>query len=121
MNKSAISTHSYLHPPLWNSRLVLGQWVINLSLRRRHDVKEHSPLPHIGNRLAALRAEHGISRQELADILNVTGQTLEALERGSYTPSLELAFRASRYFGLPIGAIFFMHIEQIIDDNIHAF
>lgn len=58
------------------------------------------------NRLAVLRAERGLSRQELADAVGVNYQTIGYLERGDYHPSLELAFRLSEYFGLPIEAIF---------------
>jgi putative transcriptional regulator len=60
----------------------------------------------IHNRLPVLRAERGLSRQELADALGVNYQTIGYLERGDYNPSLELAFRISEYFGLPIEAIF---------------
>lgn len=60
----------------------------------------------IYNRLPVLRAERGLSRQELADAVGVNYQTIGYLERGDYHPSLELAFRLSEYFGLPIEAIF---------------
>ncbi len=62
--------------------------------------------PPIINRLAVLRAERGLSRQQLAEALGVNYQTVGYLERGEYNPSLELAFRASEYFDLPIEAIF---------------
>lgn len=58
------------------------------------------------NRLAVLRAERGLSRQDLADALGINYQTVGYLERGDYKPSLELAFRLSEYFGLPIEALF---------------
>lgn len=58
------------------------------------------------NRLPVLRAERGLSRQELADALGVNYQTIGYLERGDYNPSLELAFRIGEFFGLPIEAIF---------------
>jgi putative transcriptional regulator len=57
-------------------------------------------------RLAMLRAERGISRRELAEAIGVHYQTVGYLERGEYSPSLELAFRVSEYFALPIEAIF---------------
>lgn len=60
----------------------------------------------IFNRLPVLRAERGLSRQDLADAVGVNYQTIGYLERGEYRPSLELAFRLSAYFGLPIEAIF---------------
>jgi putative transcriptional regulator len=58
------------------------------------------------NRLAALRADRGLSRQALADTVGVNYQTIGYLERGDYNPSLELAFRLSEVFGVPIEAIF---------------
>jgi DNA-binding XRE family transcriptional regulator len=58
------------------------------------------------NRLAVLRAERGISRQDLADALGINYQTIGYIERLDYNPSLELAFRLSEFFRLPIEAIF---------------
>ena len=58
------------------------------------------------NRIAVLRVERGISRQDLADALGVNYQTIGFLERGDYGPSLKLAFSISAHFGLPIEAIF---------------
>jgi DNA-binding XRE family transcriptional regulator len=58
------------------------------------------------NRIAVLRAERGISRQQLADAVGVNYQTIGFLERGDYGPSLKLALAIAAYFGLPIEAIF---------------
>lgn len=58
------------------------------------------------NRVAVLRAEFGLSRQALADALGVNYQTVGYMERGDYNPSLELAFRVSELFCLPVEAIF---------------
>ena len=60
----------------------------------------------IYNRLSVLRAERELSRQELADAIGVNYQTIGYLERGDYNPSLELAFKLSEYFNLPIEVIF---------------
>ena len=60
----------------------------------------------IFNRIGVLRAERGLSRKELADAVDVNFQTIGYLERGDYNPSLELAFKLSDYFGLPIEVIF---------------
>jgi putative transcriptional regulator len=62
--------------------------------------------PAIQNRIAVLRAERGLTRQQLADALGINYQTVGYLERGDYNPSLELAFRISEYFGLPLEAVF---------------
>jgi putative transcriptional regulator len=58
------------------------------------------------NRLAVLRAEHGWSQGDLAAQLGVSRQTVNALERGKYDPSLPLAFRIAHLFGLRIEEIF---------------
>jgi putative transcriptional regulator len=62
--------------------------------------------PSIQNRIGVLRAERGLSRQQLADAVGINYQTVGYLERGDYNPSLELAFRIAEYFGLPLGAVF---------------
>ena len=58
------------------------------------------------NRISVLRAERALSRQALADALGINYQTVGYLERGDYNPSLELAFRISEFFHLPVEAIF---------------
>jgi len=58
------------------------------------------------NRLRALRAERGWSQAELAERLDVSRQTVNAIETGKYDPSLPLAFKIARLFGHPIEAIF---------------
>ena len=58
------------------------------------------------NHLPALRAERGWSQGDLAERLDVSRQTVNALERGKYDPSLPLAFRIARLFGHSIEEIF---------------
>jgi putative transcriptional regulator len=58
------------------------------------------------NELKALRGERGWSQADLADKLEVSRQTVNALETGRYDPSLPLAFRIARLFAQPIEAIF---------------
>jgi putative transcriptional regulator len=58
------------------------------------------------NRIAILRAERKMSRKELAAAVGVNFQTIGYLERGEYSPSVELAIRLSRYFGLPLEMVF---------------
>jgi len=60
----------------------------------------------IYNRIAQLRQERGISRKELADKIGVNFQTVGYLEREEYNPSLDLAFRISEVFQLPVEIIF---------------
>lgn len=58
------------------------------------------------NRLAVLRAERGLSRAELADLVGVNPQTVGSLERGDYFPSLDLAMQLADVFELPVEALF---------------
>jgi DNA-binding XRE family transcriptional regulator len=58
------------------------------------------------NRLPVLRAERAMSRADLAALVEVNPQTVGALERGDYYPSLDLALRLSEVFGLPVEAMF---------------
>jgi putative transcriptional regulator len=58
------------------------------------------------NRLRVLRAEHSWSQQELAEKLEVSRQSVNAIETGKYDPSLPLAFRIAELFCLPIEEIF---------------
>jgi len=58
------------------------------------------------NKLEELRKERNLNQDELAEILQVTRQTIGSLENGRYNPSIILAFRIARYFGKPIEEIF---------------
>jgi putative transcriptional regulator len=60
----------------------------------------------IHNRVALFRAELGISRQELADQAGVNYQTIGFIERGDYSPSLELAFKLAEVFRVEVTDIF---------------
>jgi len=60
----------------------------------------------VKNRLRVLRAERIWSQGKLADELNVSRQTVNAIENGKYDPSLPLAFKMSRLFDMPIEDIF---------------
>jgi putative transcriptional regulator len=62
--------------------------------------------PRLHNRIAVLRAERNLSRQQLAEAVGVNFQTIGYVERGEYNPSLDLAFRLAEVFGLPVEAIF---------------
>ncbi len=64
----------------------------------------------VKNRLKILRAERDWSQAELAGRLDVSRQAVNAIETGKHDPSLPLAFRMSRLFGLPI--------EQIFEDDV---
>ena len=58
------------------------------------------------NRLKVLRAEREWTQARLAEELEVSRQTINAIEKGKFDPSLPLAFKAARLFGLSIEEIF---------------
>jgi putative transcriptional regulator len=60
----------------------------------------------VKNRLKVLRAERDWSQADLADRLEVSRQTINAIETGKYDPSLPLAFKIGRLFAQPIETIF---------------
>ena len=61
------------------------------------------------NRLEELRKQRGVRQEDLAQALGVSRQTVISLEKGKYNPSLALAIKLARYFG--------MNIEEIFDDS----
>ena len=63
------------------------------------------------NRLEELRKARGIRQEELANALEVSRQTIGSLENGRYNPSILLAFKIARYFGLSIEEIFIYEEE----------
>ncbi|MGQ1705162.1 helix-turn-helix transcriptional regulator [Acinetobacter baumannii] len=58
------------------------------------------------NIVPELRGKHNLSQQQLAELLGVSRQTILAIEKGRYNPSLELAFKISKVFNLAIEVIF---------------
>lgn len=62
----------------------------------------------VGNHIRKLRFNlNEMTQQQLADKVGVTRQTIVALEKGNYSPSLELAFRIAHAFNLPLEEVFF--------------
>lgn len=67
----------------------------------------------IGNHIRRLRFDRGeMTQQQLADLVGVTRQTIVAVEKGNYSPSLELAFRIALAFGLPLEDVFFVEPDR---------
>ena len=60
----------------------------------------------MNNHVRELRGEHGWSPADLAERLDVSRQTVNAIETGKYDPSLPLAFKIAKLFGRPIESIF---------------
>ncbi|MEH7355390.1 helix-turn-helix transcriptional regulator [Neobacillus drentensis] len=67
----------------------------------------------IKNRVKELRARHNLTQGELADDVDVTRQTIVALEKGNYVPSLMLAMKIARIFKLPIEEIFYWEDDEV--------
>lgn len=64
------------------------------------------------NRLEEIRKQRGIKQEELAKVVEVSRQTIGSLENGRYNPSIVLAFKISRYFGMSIEEIFIYEEEE---------
>ena len=64
------------------------------------------------NRLEEIRKAHGLRQEELAKVLAVSRQTISSLEKGRYNPSILLAFKIARYFGMTIEEIFIYEEEE---------
>ena len=58
------------------------------------------------NKIKVYRAMHDMTQEDLAMQIGVTRQTILAIEKGKYVPSLDLAFRIARHFGITIEEIF---------------
>lgn len=69
------------------------------------------------NRLEEIRKEHGITQEELANILEVSRQTIGSLENGRYNPSIILAFKIAKYFNLTIEDIFIYEEDENEEDE----
>jgi putative transcriptional regulator len=67
----------------------------------------------LSNSIRRLRFEHGeMTQQALAERIGVTRQTVNAIEAGKYSPSLEVAFRIAAVFGQPLEQVFQYHGER---------
>jgi len=64
------------------------------------------------NKLEEIRKQRGIKQEELAEALRVSRQTIGSLENGRYNPSIMLAFKIARYFGMSIEEIFIYEEES---------
>lgn len=105
MQRVKTQPHGNLRSPVWTGRMALGKFALTLVVNRDPACERSSG--KITNRLAALRRERGLSREEFSGQLQIHPSTLIAMESGSYLPSLCLALRLSELLELPIEAIFF--------------
>jgi putative transcriptional regulator len=84
-------------------------WKASFPLSHKEIIIERRLL--MKNRLEELRKARGLRQEELAEALEVSRQTIGSLENGRYNPSILLAFKLSRYFGVPIEEIFIYEEE----------
>ena len=63
------------------------------------------------NRIEAIRNEKGIRQEELARRMGVSRQTISSLENGRYNPSILLAYKIARFFGMTIEEVFIFEEE----------
>jgi putative transcriptional regulator len=61
---------------------------------------------HLINNVHTFRADSGLTQAELASAVGVTRQTIIAIEKGNYTPSVALALKLAHHFNLPVEKIF---------------
>lgn len=66
----------------------------------------------ISNTVNILRTEKGITQEELAEKVAVSRQTIIAIEKGSYTPSVLLALKISKFFGMRVEEVFKISYEK---------
>ena len=64
------------------------------------------------NRIEEIRNAKGIRQDELAKLMGVSRQTISSLENGRYNPSIMLAYKISRYFGMTIEEVFIFYEEE---------
>jgi DNA-binding XRE family transcriptional regulator len=74
----------------------------------------------VHNRLAVVRAERKVSRQSLAEAVEVHYQTIGYIERGQYNPSLDLALKIARFFDLPVEALFSLEPFRPLTDEVYG-
>jgi putative transcriptional regulator len=61
----------------------------------------------VQTKLKVYRAMHNLTQEDLAEAIGITRQTVIAMEKGKYNPSLELAFKIAHYFKVKIEDVFF--------------
>ena len=66
------------------------------------------------NRIEDIRKERGIRQDEFATLMGVSRQTISSLETGRYNPSIFLAYKIAKFFGLSIEDIFIFDEEEIV-------
>ena len=64
------------------------------------------------NRLKEFRARCGVNQSEMGQLVGVSRQTISMIERGDYSPSVTLALKIAKHFGVPVEEIFFIEEDE---------
>ena len=67
---------------------------------------------YVHNRVQKMRQERGVTQEEFAEAITVSRQTVIAIEKGRYTPSVLLALRIAQYFKVPVEKLFTIAYEK---------
>ena len=67
----------------------------------------------MNNRIEEIRKERGIRQDEMAKAMGVSRQTISSLENGRYNPSILLAYKIAKYFGMTIEEVFIFEEEEL--------
>lgn len=67
----------------------------------------------LNNRIEEIRKERGIRQDEMAKAMGVSRQTISSLENGRYNPSILLAYKIAKYFGMTIEEVFIFEEEEL--------
>ena len=70
---------------------------------------------HVKNRIEEIRKERGIRQDDFAKYMGVSRQTISSLENGRYNPSITLAYKIAKYFGMTIEEVFVFEEEDLAD------
>ena len=75
------------------------------------------PEGRMKNKIKVFRAMHDLTQEDLAREVGVTRQTILAIEKGKYDPSLELAFKLSQLFKVPIEELFVYEVKEPVQEK----
>ena len=70
---------------------------------------------YVKNRIEEIRKERGIRQDDFAKYMGVSRQTISSLENGRYNPSITLAYKIAKYFGMTIEEVFVFEEEDLAD------
>ena len=71
----------------------------------------------VGNLIAQLRREKGMTQQQLAELVHVSSRTIISLEKGQYNPSLLLAYRIAKVFGTSVEELYCLEENLELDEK----